>query len=73
VARQAGAALFSARKIAENSTGFFAVLAEWARAEMMAPAKDGRRAEFETGAVSATASHASERQVQSRIEGLPWK
>ncbi len=45
-----------ARQIAENATGFFAVLAEWARAEMPAPAKDGRRAEFGSAAVSARAS-----------------
>jgi len=29
-----------ARQIAENVTGFFAILAEWARAEMPAPAND---------------------------------
>jgi hypothetical protein len=29
-----------ARQIAENVTGFFAVLAEWLRAEMPAPAND---------------------------------
>jgi len=28
------------RQIAENVTGFFAVLAEWSRAEMPAPAND---------------------------------
>jgi hypothetical protein len=29
-----------ARQIAENVTGFFTILAEWARAEMPAPAND---------------------------------
>jgi hypothetical protein len=29
-----------ARQIAENVTGFFAILAEWSRAEMPAPAND---------------------------------
>jgi hypothetical protein len=29
-----------ARQIAENVTGFFAVLAEWSRAELPAPAND---------------------------------
>ena len=29
-----------ARQIAENVTGFFAILTEWARAEMPAPAND---------------------------------
>jgi hypothetical protein len=28
------------RQIAENITGFFAILAEWSRAEMTAPAND---------------------------------
>jgi hypothetical protein len=31
-----------ARQIAENVTGFFAVLAEWSRAEMPMPANDNR-------------------------------
>ncbi len=44
-----------ARQIAENARGLFAVLAEWARAEMPAPAKDGRP-EFGSAAVSARAS-----------------
>jgi hypothetical protein len=30
-----------ARQIAENVTGFFALLAEWSRTEMPAPANDG--------------------------------
>jgi hypothetical protein len=35
-----------ARQIAENVTGFFALLAEWSRAEMPTPANDnGRPAE----------------------------
>ena len=29
-----------ARQIAENVTGFFAILAEWSRAELPAPAND---------------------------------
>jgi hypothetical protein len=29
-----------ARQIAENVTGFFAILAEWSRAEMPSPAND---------------------------------
>ncbi len=29
-----------ARQIAENITGFFAILAEWSRAERLAPAND---------------------------------
>ncbi len=29
-----------ARQIAENVTGFFAILAEWSRAELRAPAND---------------------------------
>ena len=29
-----------ARQIAENVTGFFAILAEWSRAELSAPAND---------------------------------
>jgi hypothetical protein len=29
-----------ARQIADNVTGFFAILAEWSRAEMPAPAND---------------------------------
>jgi hypothetical protein len=29
-----------ARQIAENVTGFFSVLAEWSRAEMLTPAND---------------------------------
>jgi hypothetical protein len=34
-----------ARQIAENVTGFFAVLAEWSRAELPSPANDaGKRA-----------------------------
>jgi hypothetical protein len=32
-----------ARQIAANVTGFFSVLAEWSRAEMPAPANDGRK------------------------------
>jgi hypothetical protein len=38
-----------ARQIADNVTGFFALLAEWARAEMPSPANDaGRPAPFPT-------------------------
>jgi hypothetical protein len=33
-----------ARQIAENVTGFFAVLAEWSRAEMPVPANDTAKA-----------------------------
>ena len=29
-----------ARQVVENITGFFAILAEWSRAETLAPAKD---------------------------------
>jgi hypothetical protein len=32
-----------ARQIAENVTGFFALLAEWSRAEMRSPANDTGR------------------------------
>ena len=32
-----------ARQIAENVTGFFSVLAEWAQAEMLEPANDNGR------------------------------
>jgi hypothetical protein len=41
-----------ARQIAENVTGFFAVLAEWARAEMPSPANDaGKPDASESGEV----------------------
>ena len=33
-----------ARQIAENVTGFFAILAEWSRAEMPSPADDTSKA-----------------------------
>ena len=32
-----------ARQIAENVTGFFAILAEWSRAEMPVPANDAAK------------------------------
>ena len=39
-----------ARQIAENVTGFFALLAEWSRGEMPAPANDtGKPAASESG------------------------
>jgi len=41
-----------ARQIAENVTGFFAVLAEWSRAETPVPANDtGKALELHTGEV----------------------
>jgi hypothetical protein len=33
----------NARQIAENVTGFFAILAEWSRAEMPVPANDATK------------------------------
>ena len=41
-----------ARQIAENVTGFFSVLAEWARAEQAAPANDPEQDAQNTGEVS---------------------
>ena len=41
-----------ARQIAENVTGFFAILAEWSRAETPVPANDtGKPATTDTGEV----------------------
>ena len=41
-----------ARQIAENVTGFFSVLAEWARAEQTAPANDMDKPIQDAGEVS---------------------
>jgi hypothetical protein len=38
-----------ARQIAENVTGFFSVLAEWARAEQAVPANDTDKTAQDTG------------------------
>jgi hypothetical protein len=44
-----------ARQIAENVTGFFAILAEWSRAEVPIPAND--RGELSTPAGTGEARH----------------
>lgn len=44
-----------ARQIAENVTGFFAILAEWSRAEVPVPAND--RGELSTPAGTGEARH----------------
>ena len=62
-----------ARQIAENVTGFFAILAEWSRAEMPVPANDtGKPATSDDGRCAMTAETIA-RALGGRKAGGGWE